>query len=109
MRVDRAAEPALPIHDDRTVGLDLADDPTVAGTEIRIGVRDEFDHAADSHARRNAGSEETSTYCVHVLVLRAELPLFLPRRVESPYPFGEETVRLHRTGERAGGSFELDG
>jgi hypothetical protein len=33
----------------------------------------------------------------------------LPRTVEYAYPFGEETVQLHRTDWRAGGSFELDG
>jgi hypothetical protein len=33
----------------------------------------------------------------------------LPRTVEFPHPFGEETVQLQRTQERAGGSFELDG
>jgi hypothetical protein len=33
----------------------------------------------------------------------------LPRTVDSDYPFGEDMVQLCRTGERAGGSFELDG
>jgi hypothetical protein len=108
-RIDRAVEAALPLHDDRTVGLDLADDAAIPGPKLGIGVGDELDHTADPYACRNAGSEETSADCIHVLVLRAESTLVLPRTVESPYPFGQETVRGWRTGRRAGGSFELDG
>ena len=92
-RVDRAVEAALPLHDDRTIGLDLADDSAIAGPKVGIGVRDELDHAADPHTRRNSGSEETSADCIHVLVLRVESTLVLPRTVESSYPFGQERVR----------------
>lgn len=109
MRIDRAAEPTIPVHDDGAVRLDLADDSAVADPKLRIRRRDELDHAADPHTRSDAGSKKTSTDCIHDLVLRVTRLAVLPRTVESAYPFGEETVGPCRTGDHAGGSFELDG
>ena len=71
MRVDRAIEATLPLDHDRSAGLDLADDAAISCPELRVGVLHELDHAADTHARSDAGGKKASTHCVHDRFLRA--------------------------------------
>ena len=109
LRVDRAVEAALPLDDHCAVGLDLADDTAIPGPKLRVRIGHELDTAADPDARSDPRGKKTCADCIHGHVLRAASAPVLPRTVEMNQPFGEEMVQPHRTGERAGGSFELDG
>ena len=60
-------EAALPLDDDGATGVDAANDAAIARPEIRFGVRDQLDPAADSHARGDAGGKETRTRSIHTL------------------------------------------
>ena len=67
-----------------------ADDAAIARSKLDVGVRLELDHAADPDAGRDPGREETSTNCIHALLIRPSHAFCLPRLGESSPPKGEE-------------------
>ena len=67
LRIDVEAEASIPLDDD-TIGRDLADDATVAGTKAGVGVVViEHDSRSDAHTCPKAGCKVTGSNTVHAL------------------------------------------